>query len=61
MKPHMKSCYMCKRCWYHENLPGEHLSDGPEGWVCDGHQNPGVANLKSFPFRTEQKCFEPRQ
>ena len=55
-KPHPRSCVYCKDKWYHSAEIGEFNSD-PSGWVCEGHKNHGVANLKSFPFRTEQPCF----
>jgi len=54
---HERSCVNCARSWYHEHDIGEVTNNGKEGWVCDG-PNPGKANLKGFPFTTEQKCFE---
>lgn len=56
-KPHAESCYNCRHRWYHEHDIGEVVNIGNEGHVCDGHKTPGVANLKSFPFKTKQKCF----
>ena len=51
---HPRSCTNCTQCWHHSPEPGE---GGTSGWVCDGRN--GAQNLKSFPFRTEQKCFTP--
>lgn len=56
-KPHAESCIYCSQRWYHEHDIGEVVNIGSEGHVCDGHKNPGVGNLKSFPFKTKQKCF----
>ena len=53
-----KSCVHCTWCWYHEASYGEVVSEGPSGWVCDGRKNGGVANLKHFPFITQQACFQ---
>jgi len=55
-KPHAESCYGCRHRWYHETAIGEVTYDGPSGHVCDGHKK-AVGNLKSFPFKTKQKCF----
>lgn len=52
--PYPRSCVNCAQCWHYS--PEEEES-GTAGWVCDGRN--GVQNLKSFPFRTEQKCFTP--
>ena len=54
---HPRSCLNCANCWHHEASVGEETSTGPSGWVCEGRT--GVQNLRSFPFRTEQKCFVP--
>lgn len=59
-KPHERSCCFCDKRWYHEHDIGEVVNIGKEGWVCDGASNGNVANLKSFPFKTEQKCFVPK-
>lgn len=55
--PHPESCWKCRHRWYHETAIGEVTYDGPSGHVCDGHKTPGIANLKSFPFKTKQPCF----
>jgi hypothetical protein len=55
-----ENCNDCKHSWYHEHDIGEVVNIGKEGWVCDGASNGNVANLKSFPFQTKQKCFEPK-
>jgi hypothetical protein len=57
-QPMERNCSTCKHSWYHEQSYGEVIYDGPSGWVCDGHENPGIANLKSFPFKKEMDCFE---
>jgi len=60
MEPHKESCAFCKWVWYHEHDIGEVVNIGSPGWVCDGHKNPGVANLKPFPFTKKQKCFKSK-
>lgn len=60
-KPHKKSCWNCENRWYNEHSPGEVTNIGKEGHVCDGHKNSGVANLRSFPFRTEQPCYKQKR
>ena len=52
-----KNCSNCKHCWYYEKE--SHESFLKEGWVCDGRKE-NVGNLKSFPFKKEQKCFTPK-
>ena len=54
----MSSCYDCDRYWYHEPSYEE---GGTPGHVCDGLQNPGIVNLKTFPFkRAPERCFTPK-
>ena len=49
-KPVLASCVHCKHC--------EDVSDGPEYgpsyYECN--KKPHISNLKSFPFKTPQKC-----
>ena len=52
-----KNCSNCKHCWYYEKE--SYQSFLKEGWVCDGRKG-NVGNLKSFPFKKEQKCFTPK-
>ena len=60
-KPHPESCWFCRHRWYNEETIGEVVSMGRPGYVCDGHHKiAGIANLKSFPFRTKQSCFGPK-
>lgn len=47
---HKKSCLKCKFLWYHV---------GSSRWFCHGLKKPGIANLRSFPFSTEQSCCAP--
>ena len=46
-------CVNCSQC--------DDVSDGPEYggpyFVCQ--KRPQMSNLKCFPFKTPQKCFEP--
>lgn len=51
---HPQSCVNCTQCWYYSPEAEE---SGTAGWVCDGRN--GAQNLKSFPFRTKQRCFTP--
>ena len=60
-KPHSRSCVNCRWCWYDEASFGEAPYNGHAGWVCDGRKNSGVANLKQFPFITQQACFQKRE
>ena len=55
--PHPRSCVYCAYCWFHEPEFEEVMFSGPAGWVCDGHRNQGMANLKNFPFLNERECF----
>ena len=59
MKYDKKSCQdNCKHLWWHEPDIGEVVNLSHYiGHVCDGHKNAGIVNLKSFPFKTKQKCY----
>lgn len=50
MNIHLESCVFCKHNQYEDDCIAS-------GYVCYGRKEM-VGNLKSFPFRTRQKCFE---
>lgn len=54
-----RSCISCKQLEYVEdaNLDGQ-VNECNSGDVCNKH--PGYANLTSFPFKKNMKCFERR-
>jgi hypothetical protein len=56
---HPESCCDCKHLSYYDKDGYEDLS--PEGWIPCAHRNPGMVNLKSYPFKTKQPCFEPKR
>lgn len=49
--PHVYSCHNCAH---------HHYYTGPMGHRCYGRKK-RVDNLRSFPFRTDQKCFKPQK
>ena len=58
---HEKSCMYCK---HFDQLDGEAYCsdmsyDYPTWFEC--YKRPHMANLKHFPFVTEQKCFEVKE
>ena len=50
--PVVTSCVNCNNCFDDSDGP----EYGPVFYGCD--KNPHMANLKGFPFKTPQKCFE---
>lgn len=49
----------CENCPYIEDVSdGWEYGQGP-WWICGKKGRQHVSNLKSFPFKAEQKCWEP--
>lgn len=51
-KPILASCMHCSHCSDDSDGP----EYGPAYWVCEKKEH--MSNLKSFPFKTAQKCCE---
>ena len=54
----------CLNCAHHEWYGPDNYEMSlwveTEGWVCTGRKE-NVHNLKSFPFKKEQKCFKSHE
>ena len=50
----------CLECEDAENDTDGEYGEIDNGWICWNEKRRHVANLKSFPFKTDQKCCCPR-
>lgn len=56
-----KSCYKCKWLEYDEDCNSDgYVNELNSGYICCGDRHIGISNLKHFPFRTNQKCWETK-
>ena len=50
----------CNNCRHIDDVGDGWEYGMPPWWVCEKPGKQHMSNLKGYPFKTKQKCWEPR-